>query len=295
METIGFVGVGRIGMAISQNLIKSGRRVVGYRRSSLAEFEKIGGVPARSAADVGDQANVVFSCMPTSEALEDVMQGPQGLIHSARPGQIVVEFGSHPAPDKERYVAPFAQKGVAFIDGEVSGTPSMLAVRKGVIYLAGDAAACKKVEGVVADFAESCLYFGKFGAASKVKLVNNMLVGIHLAATAEAMALGLKAGVDVDTMIKAIVSGSGGSTQFGVRAPMIAAKRYSPPMGAPSDFFHYFHMVHDFADSVGAATPMMDRAMEIHQRALETGFGDLDHAALVEVINAWPREQHKPK
>ncbi len=60
METIGFVGVGKIGLPISQNLIKSGQRVVGYRRSSLAEFEKIGGVPARSAADVGAQADIVL-------------------------------------------------------------------------------------------------------------------------------------------------------------------------------------------------------------------------------------------
>ncbi len=78
METIGFVGVGKIGMPISENLIKSGYRVVGYRRSSLAEFEKIGGVPARSSADVGAQADIVFSCLPSTEALDDAMQGPAG-------------------------------------------------------------------------------------------------------------------------------------------------------------------------------------------------------------------------
>ena len=89
-ETIGFVGVGKIGMPISQNLINSGYRVVGYRRSSLAEFEQIGGVPAHSAADVGAQADIVFSCLPSDAALDDVVQGPHGLVHSARPGQIVV-------------------------------------------------------------------------------------------------------------------------------------------------------------------------------------------------------------
>jgi putative dehydrogenase len=292
METVGFVGVGRIGLAISQNLIKSGYRVVGYRRSSLAEFEKIGGVPARSPADIGAQADIVLSCMPSTEALDETMQGRQGLVQSAHPGQIVVELGSHPLADKERQVAPLAQKGAILIDGEVSGTPSMVAVRKGVVYLAGDAQACKKAERVVAGFADSCLYFGAFGAASKVKLINNLLVAINLAATAEAMALGLKAGVDVDLMIKAVATGSGGSTQFGIRAPWMAAKRYTPPMGTPADFFHYFDMVHDFATSVGTATPMMDRAREIHKRAIDTGFGEHDHAALVEVINAWPRTGH---
>jgi len=110
METVGFVGVGKIGMPIAENLIKSGYRVVGYRRHSLADFEKIGGVPARSSADVGAQADIVFSCLPSTEALDDVVHGPRGLVHSARPGQIVVELGSHPVPDKQRQIEPLAQR-----------------------------------------------------------------------------------------------------------------------------------------------------------------------------------------
>src|SRR5829696_7096398 len=127
METVGFVGVGKIGMPISQNLINSGYRVLGYRRSSLAEFEKIGGIAARSPADVGAQADIVFSCVPSSDALEEVVQGPNGLVHAARPGQIVVELGSHPLPVKQGQVAPLAAKGASFLDGEVSGTPGMVA------------------------------------------------------------------------------------------------------------------------------------------------------------------------
>ena len=211
MQTIGFVGLGKIGLPISENLIKSGYRVLGFRRSSMADFEKIGGVPARSPADVAGQADIVFSCLPSSEALEAVVQGADGLVGAARPGQIFVELGSHPISVKEQQIGPLAAKGAAFLDGEVSGTPGMVSARKAVIYLGGDAEACKKVEPVVAGFADSCITFGPFGAASKVKLVNNLLVAVHIAATAEAMALGLKAGVDVDLMIKAVATGSGGS------------------------------------------------------------------------------------
>ncbi len=202
METVGLIGVGKIGLPIGENLVKSGYRVVGYRRSSLAEFEKIGGIGGRSSADVGAQADMVFSCLPSAEALEDVVQGPNGLIKSARAGQIIVELGSYPVPDKERYVAPLAAKGAIFLDGEVSGTPGMVAARKAVIYLAGDKEACAQAERYVRGFADTCLYFGSFGAASRVKLVNNLLVAVHIAAAAEAMALGLKAGVDVDLMIR---------------------------------------------------------------------------------------------
>src|SRR3984957_11503597 len=291
MATIGIVGVGKIGFSVSENIIKSGPPAVGSRRSSLAEFEKLGGVPARSAADVGAQADIVLSCLPSTEALDDVVHGPRGLIHSARPGQIVIELGSHPVPDKKRQIEPLAQKGAIFIDGEVSGTPGMVSARKGVVYLAGDAAACKKIESVVAGFADSCLYFGEFGAASRVKLVNNLLVAINIAATAEAMALGLKAGVDVPLLIKAIATGSGGSTQFGIRAPWMAERRFQPVQGPVPALQHYFGMIGDFADSVGVATPLLDCVAPLYERFVAMGLGDNDVAAMVDVIGALPRKQ----
>jgi 3-hydroxyisobutyrate dehydrogenase-like beta-hydroxyacid dehydrogenase len=288
METVGLIGVGKIGLPVGENLIKSGYRVVGYRRSSLADFEKLGGVAGRSSADVGAQADIVFSCLPSSEALEDVVQGPNGLIKSARPGQIIVELGSYPVPDKERHVAPLASKGAVFLDGEVSGTPGMVSERKAVIYLAGDKEACAKAERYVGGFADTCLYFGPFGAASRVKLVNNLLVAVHIAAAAEAMALGLKAGVDVDLMIKAIAGGSGGSTQFGIRAPWMAQRRFLPPQGTAPALQHYFDMIGEFADSVGVATPMLDRAVELYDKFMAMGLGEKDVAAMVDVIGALP-------
>jgi len=292
MATIGFVGVGKIGLPICENLIKSGHRVIGYRRSSLAEFEKIGGVPAKSAADVGAQTDIVLSCLPSTEALDDAVLGPQGLVRSARPGQIVAELGSHPVPDKKRQIAPLAAKGAFFIDGEVSGTLGMVQAKKGVIYLAGDAAACKKLEGVIAGFADSCLYFGEFGAASRVKLVNNLLVAINIAATAEAMALGLKAGVDVPLMIKAIATGSGGSTQFGIRAPWMADRRFTPVQGPVPALQHYFGMIDDLAQEVGVATPILDCVVPLYQRFMDMGFGEYDVARMVDVLGSLPRSKN---
>ena len=292
METVGFIGVGKIGLPISENLIKSGYRVLGYRRGSLADFEKVGGIPAKSPADIGAQCNVVFSCVPTVEAMDEVVNGPQGLIHSARPGQVIVELGSHPVPQKEKQVAPLAKKGAAYLDGEVSGTPGMVSARKAVIYLGGDAEAAKKVEPFIKGFADLCLYFGPFGAATKVKLVNNLLVAINIAATAEAMALGLKAGVDVDLMIKAIASGSGGSTQFGIRAPWMAQRKFQPVQGQAALLVHYFHMIEQWADETGTATPLLNRAIKLYQKCCDMGLGEThDVAVMIDVINSLPREK----
>jgi 3-hydroxyisobutyrate dehydrogenase len=285
MQNIGLVGIGKIGLPICEHLIKSEFRVVGYRRSSLAEFEKAGGIPAISPADVGAQADIVFTCLPDDAALEDVVHGPQGLLKSARAGQIVVEFGSHPVPVKQQYVAPFAAKGATFLDGEVSGTPGMVVARKGVIYLGGPAEAVRQVEPVVAAFAELCLHLGDFGAATKVKLVNNFLVALHIAGTAQAMALGLKTGVDKDLLIKAVATGSGGSTQFGIRAPWMAQRRFMPPQGSAAGLAHYLDSAKVMADDAGVGTDLIDCLIDVFARAVPN-IGERDVAAMLEFFES---------
>jgi 3-hydroxyisobutyrate dehydrogenase len=292
MQKIGFVGIGKIGLPICQNLIKSGFPVVGYRRSSLAAFEQAGGIAARSPADVGVQADIVFTCLPSDEALEDVVRGPHGLLGSARAGQIIVEFGSHPAAVKQQYVALFADKGATFLDGEVSGTPGMVVARKGVIYLAGPANAVKQVEPVVAAFADLCLHLGDFGAATKVKLVNNFLVALHIAGTAQAMALGLKTGVDKDLLIKAVATGSGGSTQFGIRAPWMAERRFTPQQGSAAGLAHYLTTAKTMADDAGVATDLLDCLIDVFSRAVPA-IGERDVAAILEFFESRP-EQERP-
>jgi 3-hydroxyisobutyrate dehydrogenase len=283
MQTIGFVGVGKIGVRICDHLIKGGYRVLGYRRGSLADFEKIGGIAAKSPADIGAEADIVFTCLPTDEAIEEVIRGPNGLLKSARPGQIIVEFGSHPIPVKEKYIAPLADRGAVFLDGEVSGTPSMVEARKGAIYIAGDEAAAQKIEPVIKSFTELYLYLGAFGSATKVKLINNLLVGLHIAGTAQAMAIGLQAGVDPALMIKAVAGGSGGSTQFGIRAPWMAERRFMPQHGNTGGLAHYLEGVKDLATSVGAKTQLLDCLIDIYAQAVPK-VGERDVAAIIELF-----------
>jgi 3-hydroxyisobutyrate dehydrogenase len=282
-QTIGFVGMGRIGLPICEHMIKRGYRVLGYRRSESTDFERLGGIRARSPAEIGAHADIIFTCLPTDQALEDVVQGANGLLQSARPGQIVVEFGSHAVDVKERYVAPLSKKGAVFLDGEVGGTPGMVVARKGVIYLAGDQAAAHKLDPVIQSFADSCLFLGPFGAATKVKTLNNLLVALHIAGTAQTMAIGLRAGVDVDLMIKAIAGGSGGSSAFAIRAPWMAQRKFLPSQGSAAGLVHYLERARELARQAGAGTALLDGLIEIYGSALPI-IGERDVAAMVELF-----------
>jgi len=129
MQTVGVIGLGKIGEPIAMNFLAQGYRVVGFRRGSMIGFEQAGGMSARSAAEVGAATDIIFSCLPSDQALEEVVNGPDGLITATRRGQIVVELGSHPLKSKQSHVAAFARHGAFFLDGEVAGTPSMVAAR----------------------------------------------------------------------------------------------------------------------------------------------------------------------
>ncbi len=290
MQTVGLIGLGKIGTPIAENLLKGGFRVVGFRRSPTPELEKAGMVRAGSAAEVGAAADVVLSCLGPVKALEETVAG---LLQSGRPGQIVVELGSYKVAEKARHIGPLAAKGVKFLDGEVSGTPPMVAARKAAIYLAGDAEAAKAVEPVIKGFADASFYLGEFGAATRVKLINNLLVAIHIASTAEAMALGAKAGVDLPTMIKAISSGSGSSSAFVQRAQAMADRHFAPPMGTSAALEHYVVEAQEMAAEFGRATPLLDRAAELYAVAREKGVENKDIAVMVEVLEGLSREAPK--
>jgi putative dehydrogenase len=290
MQKVGFIGIGRIGLPICRNLIDNGVSVIGYRRSSLADFERIGGIAAQSPAEVGAEAGIVFACLPSDEALDEVVCGPSGLIQTARPGQVIVELGSHPVAVKQRYVAILADKGAAFLDGEVAGTPGMVAQRKAYIYLAGNETAAKKAEPVIRQFSDLYLFLGAFGSATRVKLVNNLLVALNIAGTAQAMAIGLKLGIDKDMLIEAVAKGSGGSTQFAIRAPWMANRSFVPPQGSAAALLHYLEAARESAVEAGVGSDLIDSLIDLYRRAIPA-IGERDVAAMIDHFNPHPGTQ----
>ena len=195
----------------------------------------------------------------------------------------MVEFGSHAIPVKKSYVAPLAEKGAIFLDGEVGGTPGMVAARKGVIYLSGDQKACDTLMPITKAFAEVTLYLGPFGSSTTVKVINNIMVGLHIAGTAQAMAIGLRAGVDNDLMIKAIANGSGGSTQFGIRAPWMAERKFMPQQGSAPGLAHYLERGKELGRRSrrrDAAARLPDRHLPSRAAADRRARRRLDHRSL---------------
>ena len=147
---------------------------------------------------------------------------------------------------------------------------------------------------MVAGFADPCIYFGRFGAASRVKLINNLLVSIHIAATAEAMALGVKAGVDVELMINAIANGSGGSTQFGIRAPWDGGAAFQAVAGADFRLATLHRNDRRICRQRWAWRRRFWTAQQSCSiRSVAMGLSECDGAAMIDVLSSLPRTQHE--
>ena len=278
---VGIIGLGKIGFPVAKNLIASGHEVFGYRRSAMDDFTAIGGRAAASPAEIGAACDIVFSCMPGIDALRDIIAGSGGLLESAREGQIITELGSHPVAAKEAFVAPLAAKGATFLDGEVAGTPGMVVARKANIFLAGPREAVDRIAPAVKGISDVSLYLGAFGGATKVKLANNILVALDIAGAAQAIAFGLKLGVERELLLEALVTGSGSSTQLGIRGPWMIARRFLPLQGPAPALKYYLEQARETAQGSGLRTDIIDCLQGIYDRAIPL-IGERDVAAMLE-------------
>lgn len=207
-KPIGFIGLGNMGGRMTRRLIGRGYRVLGHDRAAGLAAE-LGAEPAGSIGAVMEQAAVVLLSLPDSRVVEAVVEGEGGILAHCRAGQIVVDLSTAAPASTIRLYGKLAERGVQYVDAGISGGAA--AADKGTLTLmvSGDAAAIDALRPVFAAFAAKVFAMGASGAGHTAKLINNMLNAVSLAATAEAMVAGKKAGLDLRVLLDVINASSG--------------------------------------------------------------------------------------
>ena len=281
--TVGIVGLGIMGGAIARNLLAAGRDVRGYDidASRFTALEP-GGVAATSAGDVAQGADVVLTSLPSIKALDDTVAS---LLAAKAAGLVVAELSTLPIEAKEKARAALAAGGITLLDCPLSGTGAQAVTRDLAVYASGERAAYDRAEPVFRGFARATHYLGAFGNGSKMKFIANLLVAVHNVASAEAMVLGMKAGLDPDTIVKVIASGAGNSRVFELRAPLMAAGDYAPTMKI--DIWQKdMAIIAEFARALGVPLPTFAASAPLYDAAQAAGFGGEDTAAVAKVLAA---------
>ncbi|MFZ5827680.1 MAG: NAD(P)-dependent oxidoreductase [Bacillota bacterium] len=280
MAELGFIGLGKMGRHMARNLIKAGHSVALYNRSRPAvdELAAEGGKAAESPADAARQARVLFFCLTTPEVVE---ANVRAALDGARSGDIFVDHSTIGVADAKRIAALCAERGVQFIDAPVSGGPWGAEAGTLTIMCGGERAAYEAVLPYLQVEGKQLHYLGPVGAGSVAKLCNNLLVGIHTAAMAEAFVLGTKAGVDPQALYEIISNATGHSKQI---------ERHMPKFVFPGKFeaaFSIEHLHKDVALAVNLGKDEQVRMVlgamtqQLLEEARAAGYAGEDIAALI--------------
>ncbi len=289
---VGVVGLGIMGGSFARNLVADGWRVTGYdvdpgRRRALA---RAGVEIAPDVATLAAAVPVIITSLPKPAALAATANA---IVAARVPARIVVEASTFTLDDKLAAENVLRKAGHVMLDCPVSGTGAQARTKDLMVYASGDAKAIKKLRPLFAGFTRGMHDLGAFGNGSRMKYVANLLVAIHNVASAEAMVLGMKAGLDPQVVYDMVTAGVGNSRVFALRAPMMVKDRYDDPTMKIAVWQKDMAVIGDFARRIGVPTPIFDATEPIYKKALRSGHAEHDTAAVCAVLEKMARVKRK--
>jgi len=281
--SVGVIGLGIMGSAMSANLVKAGFKVFGFDpvAKARARLKKAGGHVCHDAQEVARQSRYVVLSLPSVAALDEVCAE---LIASKSKGLVVAETSTLPETAKMRAMKALARHGITLLDCPLSGTGAQALTRDLAVYASGDAKAIKAFAPVFDGFARVRYNVGEFGNGIRMKLVANLLVAIHNLSTAEAILMGVRSGLDAAMIVKVVGDGAGGSRMFQVRGPAMVKRSWGKATMKVSTWQKDMRLINDALQATDTPAPLFSTSMPIYNAAMALGHGMDDTAAVYAVL-----------
>lgn len=285
-KSVGIVGVGIMGTAMARNLRQAGFDVFGYDPvpQAVVRLEAAGGRPLASPRAVVEAAPIVIMSLPSADVLTKVIGGEDGMARAGGSGQIVIECSTLPLDIKRAAHDEMEKHGKILLDCPISGTGAQAVNKDLVILGSGDKEAFGRCSDVFAGMSRVQHYLGSFGRGSVMKYIANHLVTIHNVAAAEAMVLGLKAGIDPSLVYDTLSDSAGTSRMFQMRGPLMRDESYDAPTATIRMQLKDIGIIDAFADSLDCALPVYAAASQVYHAGAALGRKEQDTAAVCAVL-----------
>ena len=286
LTVAGVIGLGAMGKGIAHTLRRAGYevRVFDLRPEATQAFVQDGGVACASLAELAAACDVVVSVVVNAQQTEQVLFGPAGCAAAMRPGSVFVMCSTVDPNWSIALEKRLADQGLSYIDAPISGGAAKAASGEMTMMTAGTPAAYAKAEPVLNAMAGKVYKLGdSAGAGSKVKIINQLLAGVHIAAAAEAMALGLREGVDPAALYEVITHSAGNSWMFENRMAHVLAADYTP-LSAVDIFVKDLGLVLDMARASKFPLPLSSTAHQMFMQASTAGFAREDDSAVIKIF-----------
>jgi len=284
-KKIGFIGLGVMGRPMAKNLIKTGYPLVVYTRTKakMDEFVALGAEAAENPKDLAAKSEVILLMLPDSPEVETVMLGENGVLEGVRPGSLIIDMSSITPLVDVRLEEMAKAKGVRMLDAPVSGGEPGAVAGTLAIMVGGELTVFEEAKEVLLAMGKSVVRVGGGGAGQFTKLVNQILVAIHLQAMAEALVFAKKAGLDIQKVYEAIKGGLAGSNILNAKVPMVLTRNFKPGFRVK---LHLKDLKNALATGRDLGTPMPTTAL-VHEffKACDVGgMGEMDHSAIITVM-----------
>jgi len=289
---VGLIGLGAMGAGMAASLRRAGHAVHAFdiRPAALAQFVKEGGQACASLAELGAACDVIFSVVVNAAQTESVLfggSGPQatgGCAAHMRAGSVFVMCSTVDPQFSTHLEQRLEALGLGYVDAPISGGAARAAAGQITMMTAGKPAAWSKAEPFMNDMAAKVYRLGEqAGAGSKVKIINQLLAGVHIAAAAEAMALGLREGLEAEALYEVITHSAGNSWMFENRMAHVLANDYTP-LSAVDIFVKDLGLVLDVARSSKFPLPLSSTAHQMFMQASTQGHGLEDDSAVIKIF-----------
>ena len=282
--SIGFIGLGIMGTPMSGHLLQAGHEVVVYDLSPEAVDNLVaqGAKAGQSCADVASGVDAVISMVPDSPDVEKVYLPDNGVLAGVKPNTLLMDMSTISPTTAIRVAQEAAFKGCPMLDAPVSGGDVGAKNATLSIMVGGDAEAFERAKPILEVMGTPVLC-GESGAGQTVKACNQIQVALNFIGMAEALVLGAKAGVDPAIVVKVLSGGYAQSRVMDVRGPRIVKGDFAPGFRSR---FHYkdLNIIRETARAYGCSLPASALAHEMFSAMQANGWGDLDHSAVIKVI-----------
>jgi 2-hydroxy-3-oxopropionate reductase len=283
-KTIGFIGLGIMGTPMSGHLMKAGHKVVAYdvAPAAIERAVAMGAIAGTSPKDVAARSEVVISMVPDSPDVEKVYLAEDGVLAGARPGTLLVDMSTISPVTAQKVAEQAAKVGCPLLDAPVSGGEVGAKEARLSIMVGGDPQVYEQAVPIFGLMGKPT-YCGASGAGQTVKACNQIQVAMNFIGMAEALVLGAKAGVDPEIIIKVLSAGYAQTRVMDARGPRVLKGDYAP--GFKARFHHKdLNIIRETARAYGASLPASALAHELFTAMIANGWGELDHSAVVKVI-----------
>ena len=282
---VAFIGMGTMGAPMALNLLQAGHGVTVHNRTRDREIPvaEAGASRAETPAAAAQAAEVVITCVSDTPDVEQVMLGDNGVIHGAQPGAVVVDMSTISPTVTRQIAAALAEKRVAMVDAPVSGGSE--GAQKGTlsIMVGGDGADVARVHPVLDAMGKTITHVGPIGAGQITKAINQIIVAGTYWAVAEGMALGMKAGLDMEKVVQAVGNGAAGSWGLTNRSGNMINNDY--PLGFRVRLHRKDLVIAlEAARELGVTIPMAAFVEQIESGLMAQGFGDEDVSAIARSV-----------